>query len=173
MDKKFPESGRLSNLCTQIGFFSLKIRKSIRKSWQPCNLWGERSIWCHLGSQGSNLDFLPKVISSMLHMQHRCMCINLRPSIAIINGDNGQLYMGSFGSVSLKKHHWQGMCRFSGSSSLIDISDTVKNAPFKDFHVPNLSLITALLACILSIVLMYTTCSFTMTPISMHVILLI
>ena len=27
MDKKFPESGRLSNLCTQIGLFSLKIRK--------------------------------------------------------------------------------------------------------------------------------------------------
>ena len=28
MDKNFPESGRLSNLCTRIGLFSLKIRKS-------------------------------------------------------------------------------------------------------------------------------------------------
>ena len=28
MDKKFPESGRLLNLCTRIGLFSLKIRKS-------------------------------------------------------------------------------------------------------------------------------------------------
>ena len=26
MDKKFPESGRLSNLCTRIGLFSLKFR---------------------------------------------------------------------------------------------------------------------------------------------------
>ena len=28
MDKKFQESGRLSNLCTQIGLFSLKTKKS-------------------------------------------------------------------------------------------------------------------------------------------------
>ena len=32
MDKKIPESGRLSNLCTQIGLFSLKIRKSSAES---------------------------------------------------------------------------------------------------------------------------------------------
>ena len=32
MDKKFPESGRLSNLCTQIDLFSLKIRKSSAES---------------------------------------------------------------------------------------------------------------------------------------------
>ena len=32
MDKKFPESGRLSNLCTRIGLFSLKIRKSSAES---------------------------------------------------------------------------------------------------------------------------------------------
>ena len=32
MDKKFPESGRLSNLCNQIGLFSLKIRKSYAES---------------------------------------------------------------------------------------------------------------------------------------------
>ena len=32
MDKKFPESGRLSNLCTRIGLFSLKIRKSFAES---------------------------------------------------------------------------------------------------------------------------------------------
>ena len=32
MDKKFPESGRLSNLCTQIGLFSLKMRKSSAES---------------------------------------------------------------------------------------------------------------------------------------------
>ena len=32
MDKKFPESGRLSNFCTQIGLFSLKIRKSSAES---------------------------------------------------------------------------------------------------------------------------------------------
>ena len=32
MDKIFPESGRLSNLCAQIGLFSLKIRKSSAES---------------------------------------------------------------------------------------------------------------------------------------------
>ena len=32
MDTKFPESGRLSNLCTQIGLFSLKMRKSSAES---------------------------------------------------------------------------------------------------------------------------------------------
>ena len=32
MDKKFPESGRLPNLRTQIGLFSLKIRKSSAES---------------------------------------------------------------------------------------------------------------------------------------------
>ena len=32
MNKNFPESGRLSNLCTQIGLFSLKIRKSSAES---------------------------------------------------------------------------------------------------------------------------------------------
>ena len=32
MDKTFPESGRLSNLCTLIGLFSLKIRKSSAES---------------------------------------------------------------------------------------------------------------------------------------------
>ena len=32
MDKKFPESERLSNLCTQIGLFSLKNRKSSAES---------------------------------------------------------------------------------------------------------------------------------------------
>ena len=32
MDKKFPESGRLSNLCTRIDLFSLKITKSFAES---------------------------------------------------------------------------------------------------------------------------------------------
>ena len=32
MDKKIPESGRLSNLCIRIGLFSLKIRKSSAES---------------------------------------------------------------------------------------------------------------------------------------------
>ena len=32
MDKKFPESGRLSNLYTRIGLFSLKIKKSSAES---------------------------------------------------------------------------------------------------------------------------------------------
>ena len=32
MDKKFPESGRLLNLCTRIGLFSLKISKSSAES---------------------------------------------------------------------------------------------------------------------------------------------
>ena len=48
MDKKFPESGRLSNLCTQIGLFSLKIRKSSAESGRvgsSAELYEEVSIF--------------------------------------------------------------------------------------------------------------------------------
>ena len=37
MDKRFPETGRLSNCCTQIGLFSLKIRKSSAESGRVGN----------------------------------------------------------------------------------------------------------------------------------------
>ena len=71
MDKKFPESGRLSNLCTWIGLFSLKIRKSSAEPGRvgsPVIMKNTVSTSCRISSVRGNIQTQLVLFSSLKYL---------------------------------------------------------------------------------------------------------
>ena len=100
MDKKFPESGRLWNLCTQIILFSLKIRKSSAESGRVGNsaeLYEEINIFkLHIFGVEITTCSFPHIGKSSLRIKEGIGLIvkpsNMVNSLNIIYCNNGNRY---------------------------------------------------------------------------------